>query len=224
MKKILFSLIFSFSAFSATTPTGIALNSEWKIALNDYAVKHVVHQSWGYSHAERNYQKTLELARLENIPVDEEVLFAAAFLHDLGGLPGFEVVGVDHAVRSVELGATLLIEFGFPKNKIDAVNEIILGHIYYGPTPSGDVARLFRDADILDFLGSMGVARILAATPELGSYPTIKNSHDTMETFSKKLPPKLYFKSSQIEAQKRLIEMESFLKSLGTYSFGGAAF
>jgi uncharacterized protein len=224
MRIFVLSLFVSFSAFTATTPTGIPLDAAWKVSLNEYAVKHVVHPSWGYSHAERNYQNTLNLAHQENISVDEEVLFAAAFLHDLGGLPGFEVVGVDHAVRSVEVGVPLLLEMGFPAKKIDAVKEIILGHIYYGPTPLGDVARLFRDADILDFMGAIGVARILAATTELGSYPSIKNAHDTIEAFSAKLPPRLFYKSSQLEGERRLLEMKNFLHSLDAYSFGGTAF
>jgi len=51
MNKMIFLviLLISFSAFSfETTPTGISLDKEWKVLLNQYAKKNVVHQSWGY--------------------------------------------------------------------------------------------------------------------------------------------------------------------------------
>ena len=86
MNKMIFLviLLISFSAFSfETTPTGISLDKEWKVLLNQYAKKSVVHQSWGYSHSERNYQNTVLLANSENIIIDLDVLFAAAFLHEL---------------------------------------------------------------------------------------------------------------------------------------------
>lgn len=105
-------------AFAQTfTATGIPLDAECKVKLNDFAVENIVHQSWGYPHAERNYHSTLKLAELEGIEVDKDVLFAAALLHDLGGLPPYEQEGVDHGVRSAEIGIPLLLSFGFPKNK-----------------------------------------------------------------------------------------------------------
>lgn len=226
MNKLIFllTLIFAFSAWSnPTTPTGITLDKEWKVKLNDFAVKNVVHQSWGYPHAERNFQNTLMLARAEKIEVDEDILMAAAFLHDLGGLPPYEIEGVDHGVRSAEIGIPLLISWGFPESKTEAVKEIIVGHIYYGPIPQNPVARLFRDADILDFLGAIGISRILAANLELGNKPAIENSIKTMQKLMEKLPSELASKTAKAEAKKRVKEMNSFLKTLKTYTFNDQA-
>lgn len=226
MNKLFFllTLIFAFNAWSnPTTPTGIVLDKEWKVKLNEFAVKHVVHQSWGYPHAERNFHNTLMLARAEKIEVDEDILMAAAFLHDLGGLPPYELEGVDHGVRSAEIGIPLLISWGFPESKTELVKEIIIGHVYYGPQPAHPVARLFRDADILDFLGAIGISRILAANLELGSKPAIENSIKTLVKLMEKLPPELASKTAKAEAKKRVKEMMSFVKTLKTYTFNDKA-
>lgn len=218
------SMIFSLQVLAQpTTPTGIVLDTPWKMELQEFAVKNVVHAAWGYSHSERNYHNTKMIASLENITVDNDVLFAASFLHDLGGLPGFEKEGVDHGIRSAELGVPLLRSWGFPEEKLSAVEEVIIGHIYYGPRPSHPLARAFRDADILDFLGTIGVSRILAATHELGATPSIKNSVGTLQSMLEKLPPELFYATSKKESAVRVRETKAFLKSLEKYSFQGKA-
>lgn len=218
-------LVPSFSLLALThTPTGIALDEAWKKSLNDYAVKNVVHPSWGYSHSERNYHNTKWISDLEGLGIDEDVLFAAAFLHDLGGLPGFEKEGVDHGLRSAELGLPLLRSWGFPEEKLALVEEIIIGHVYYGPKPLHPWARAFRDADILDFLGAMGVSRILAANSEMGASSEIKNSIGVLGNLVKKLPAELIYRSSQNEGKRRVSEMQRFLETLEGYSFGGQAY
>lgn len=99
------------------TSTGIALDTEWKKKVFAYAQKNVVHPSWGIMHSERDYQITKKLAADSKITLDLDVLFAAAFLHDLGGIGQFQAEGVDHAVRSVQLVEPLLREWGFPMEK-----------------------------------------------------------------------------------------------------------
>lgn len=228
MNKILGFLAllpFTLSAWgAATTPTGILLDKPWKVTLQEFAVKNVVHTSWGYSHSERNYHNTKWISDTEGLQIDEDVLMAAAFLHDVGGLPGFEKEGVDHGVRSAEVGIPLLRSWGFPESKLAMVEQIIIDHIYYGPKPTHPWARAFRDADMLDFLGAIGVSRILAATLEMGTYPSIKNSVNTIEALAKKLPPEFSFSSSKREGAKRLIETQNFLKTLKPYSFETKAY
>lgn len=228
MKPILIVLSLCFfmtNGFAqSTTPTGIKLDRAWKISLNEFAVKNVVHASWGYSHSERNYHNTKKISDTENLQIDEDVLLAAAFLHDVGGLPGFEKEGVDHGVRSAEVGIPLLRSWGFPETKLAMVEQIIIDHIYYGSKPTHPWAQAFRDADMLDFLGVMGVSRILAATLEMGTYPAIKNSVDTIIVLSKKLPPEFSFPSSKKEGSKRLLETQAFLKNLQNYSFNTKAY
>ena len=59
-------LPFSTHAWSTpTTPTGILLDTPWKLSLQEFAKKNVVHASWGYSHSERNYHNTKWISQIE---------------------------------------------------------------------------------------------------------------------------------------------------------------
>ncbi|AUN97544.1 HD domain-containing protein [Bacteriovorax stolpii] len=206
------------------TPTGILIDSSWKNAIYDFAKKNVRHPSWGLSHAERNYQVTKILAEKEKVELDLDVLFAASFLHDLGGLKGYEVEGVDHAVRSAELAQNLLNEAGFPMEKWALVKEIILGHTYYTAAPTNKAAQLFRDADVLDFLGNIGVTRILAITQEEGtSDSTLNPTVGILNTFAKSMAEKCISESCKEIAKGRQEELLLFLRSLNKESFNGKA-
>jgi uncharacterized protein len=215
------SMFFSVASFAATptTQTGIPLDQSWKLQLYAFAQKNVVHPSWGLSHSERDYQNTLLLSQLEGAPIDLDVLFACAFLHDLGGIAPFAKPGVDHAVRSAELVGPLLSQFGFPQEKVPAVKEMILGHTYYGPIPQSQQAFLFRDADILDFIGTIGVTRLLAITEEQGRSGALADIVGTLRGFSQSMPGKLSSHSAQMLAPERIAEMNQFFSQLSAYTF-----
>lgn len=207
-----------------TTPTGIIIDTSWKNAVYDFALKNVQHPSWGINHSERNYQLTKILAEKEKVEIDTDILFAASFLHDLGGLKNFEILGVDHAVRSAELAEKLLKDAGFPMEKWPVVKEIILGHTYYTGIPTNKVAQLFRDADVLDFLGTIGVARILAITQEEGtSDSTLKPTIDILKSFSKSMGSKCISEACKEMAKPRQLELVKFLQLLSKETFEGKA-
>ncbi len=208
------------------TPTGIPLDTNWKIKLNTFAIENVKHAAWGYSHSERNYHNTIKLAESEGLQIDVDVLLAASFLHDLGGLAKFEISGVDHGVRSAQLAEKLLRSFGFPEEKIASVNEVIIGHVYHQPRPESDLALAFRDADILDFLGVLGVARLLSATNELK--PSEIGSIDYSLSVAKKMEDtlfkKLTFETSKKIAKRKISESDLLFKILKKDSLGGLAY
>lgn len=201
-----------------------ATSSDWKEVVHAFATKNLTHPSWGLAHAERNYRMTKILAEREKVDVDLDVLYAASFLHDLGGLKEFEKVGVDHAVNSAELAEKILSEAGFPMDKFSEVKEIILGHTYYTKAPTGKLAQLFRDADVLDFLGNIGITRILAITSEEGvADGTLKPTVNMIKSFSKSMAEKCISDSCKEIAKPRQAEMVHFLKVLNAQTFNGIA-
>ena len=206
-----------------TTLTGIPLDTPWKQQEYGFAVKNVKHPAWGLSHSERDLQIALALAAQESLSVDRDVLFAAAYVHDLGGIGTFQKPGVDHAVRSAELAEPLLKAWGFPMEKWPKVKEVILGHVYYGPAPTGPEARVFHDADLLDFLGTMGVSRLLAATQDGGPDATMAGSLKTAKSFAADLPGKLTTAAARQQAKIRVAEMNAFFETLAPYTFDGNA-
>lgn len=219
-------LILSLSSYAATenTPTGIPLDSDWRVTIYNFSLKNLRHPSWGITHAERDYQITKLLAEKEKVDVDLDVLFAASFLHDLGGMKDFEVAGVDHAVRSAEIAEKLLKDAGFPMEKWASVKEIILGHTYYTAIPTNKTAQLFRDADVLDFLGVIGVTRILAITQEEGtSDSTLNPTVSVLKSFSTSMAGKCISEACKELAKPRQAELVNFLRVLNKQTFQGKA-
>jgi uncharacterized protein len=200
----------------------IPLDRPWKRVVSEFADKHLQHSAWGVGHSRRNYLLSTALARDAGLTVDSDVLFAAAFLHDMGGFPAFERKGVDHAVRSAELVGPILKSAGFPLEKLEAVKGVILAHTYYNPkAPVTAEEIVFRDADVLDFLGNIGAARLLSITARESFAPTLADAVKTVETLGKSLGPKLLSSGARREGARRLQETGQILKSLSRESFGG---
>jgi len=195
---------------AAATPAGIPLDSPWRRAVYQQAHDYFQHPSWGWRHSERNYVLGKALARAEGLTVDADVLFAAAFLHDWGGIAPFASPGVDHAVRSVELAEPFLTEAGFPMEKFPAVRAAILGHMY-DKEPEGPEAVVLHDADALDFLGGLGAARLLAAT---GDRPDYDQALGRIERFAIDIPPRLKTAEAREMAIPRVARMTEFLADL----------
>jgi uncharacterized protein len=195
------------SAVPAATPAGIPLASAWRRAVYEQANTHLRHPSWGVRHSERNYVLGAALAEADGLTIDADVLFAAAFLHDWGGIAPFAVAGVDHAVRSVELAEPFLTEAGFPMDKFPAVRAAILGHMY-DKEPEGAEAIVLHDADALDFLGALGAARLLAATADRPDYD---QALGRIERFAVDIPPRLKTAAARDLAAERVAAMTEFL-------------
>ena len=198
------------TAAPAATPAGIPLDNPWRRAVYEQANTHFQHPSWGVRHSERNYLLGMTLAEAEGLPVDADVLFAAAFLHDWGGIAPFAVAGVDHAARSVELAEPFLTDAGFPMEKFPAVRAAILGHTY-DKEPEGPEAVALHDADALDFLGALGAGRLLAATADRPDYD---QALGRIERFAVDIPPRLKTGAARDLARQRVAVMTEFLAQL----------
>ncbi|MGZ9099922.1 MAG: HD domain-containing protein [Brevundimonas sp.] len=205
-------------ATATATPAGIPLDSPWRRAVAVQAQDHFQHPSWGWRHSERNYLLGMALAEADGLTVDADVLFAAAFLHDWGGIAPFAAAGVDHAERSVQLAEPFLTEAGFPMEKFPAVRAAILGHMY-DKEPEGPEAIVLHDADALDFLGALGAARLLAAT---GDRPDYEQALGRIERFAADIPPRLKTAAARNMAAERIAVMTDFLTQVRRETPAGA--
>lgn len=116
-------------------------------------------------------QRVLKLAdrlcRLEG--ADPDIVHAAALFHDAQiELPG-EAGAPDtdrrsHHARSADLAGSVLEDLGWPAERIAAVQHCILAHRFRDETtpPQTIEARVLFDADKLDAIGAVGVARAIA--------------------------------------------------------------
>lgn len=198
-------------AEAKVTAGGILLSSPWRAAIYAHAREKLLHPAWGWRHSERDFLLARQIAREEGLAIDEDVLFAAAFLHDSGAVAPFARDGVDHAVRSAELTEPLLRKAGFPMAKFPAVKAAIIGHMFDRKAGAGDEGVVLHDADSLDFLGATGIARRLAVT---GSAPDMDSALERLREVYRDIPGRLVTASAKRMAIPRLVAMQAFFDQL----------
>jgi uncharacterized protein len=101
---------------------------------------------------------------------DVLVVLAACYLHDLVNLPKNDPARATASRRSAELARERLPALGFPLEKLDAVAHAIEAHSFSAAiTPRTLEARIVQDADRLDGLGMVGLARMFYIAGKMGS-------------------------------------------------------
>jgi uncharacterized protein len=208
-------------AAPAQTATGIPLDTSWKFTIYELARSTFRHPAWGWQHSERDYRLALEVAHGDHLTVDTDVLFAAAFLHDMAAFPPYEKKGMEHGDRAAETSEAVLRDAGFPMAKFPAVQAAERGHMYYSAAGTVPEAIALHDADSLDFLGSMGAMRILALTGE--AKPDATGAIKTLRGFLRDIPPKLITITAKRLGAQRAAELTVFLDNLQTETYEGAA-
>lgn len=207
----------------AQTASGIPLNAPWKTAVYEFSKTNLQHSAWGLAHCERDFQLAHTLAIEEKLVVDTDVLFAAAFLHDMGVFEPYPKTGVDHTERAAEVAGEVLQAVGFPMAKLPQVQAAMRSHMFYSQVEPSPEARILHDADTLDFLGNIGVARIFSVTSRHRWATTLPDAVATLEKFKRELPTKLVTESARKRAMSRVAEMDQFLRDLKAESYDGTA-
>lgn len=111
-------------------------------------------------HVIRVYNLCLYLAKNEGTDLD--VLEAAALLHDIARVKedNDQTGKTDHAILSAKMAEPILKELGFPEEKIKHIQDCIVSHRYRtGHRPETKEAKILFDADKLDVVGAIGIAR-----------------------------------------------------------------
>jgi uncharacterized protein len=199
-------------AADAPTPT-IERTGNWRAAVHRFVAANMKHPAWGVSHSVRDYELAKELAAADQVTVDDDVLYAAAYLHDVAAFAPFRKAGADHQDEAARIVESMLAGTGFPMSKIEAVRGAIRTHMF-GRDPAGPEAIYLHDADALDWLGAIGVARSFALVDPKGDSPdgpaAAKDLEDTLTT----VPPRIVSKAGKTRAQQRVRELEQFLRDL----------
>ncbi len=212
-------------AFAAATPAvtaaGIPLDAPWKVRIYDLAHSRFRHPAWGWQHSARDYLMAVRLARGDGLHIDTDVLFAAAFLHDMAAFIPCPGPKIEHGECAARQAGKMLRNTGFPMRKLAAVQAAERGHMFYSNPGSDPTAIVLHDADSLDFLGDIGAARLIALTG--AKAPSFAPAVKTLRGFLKSITPRLITKTARRIGARRAAELQSFLDRLQAESFGGKA-
>lgn len=201
-------------AATAATPSPAA---DWHASVREFAAKHFKNPAWGYSHCMRDYALARKLAAADHAALDDDVLFAASYLHDMAAFKPWENEKLDHSDVAADVVDTVLKGTGFPMAKIDAVRGAIRTHMYYRD-PSGPEALYLHDADALDWLGAIGVARVTALVDPNGGDPDGPKAVKMLEDNLKDVPSRVFSPAGKAMVPARKAELERYLKDLRSES------
>jgi hypothetical protein len=185
----------------------------WRDKVTAFAAENLKHPAWGFSHSQRDYDLAKSLAAADHVTLDDDIIFAAAYLHDMAAFEAYAVPKQDHSDTAAEKIDLVLGDTDFPKAKLDAVREAIRNHMYYRD-PVGPEARYLHDADALDWLGAIGVARLIGMTDRKGGKPTVPDMVKGIENNKKAVPPRIVTPAGKAQIAPRLAEENAFLDAL----------
>ncbi len=170
-----------------------------------------------YSHQPRLYA----LARAIGVGLryDDDVVFAAAWMHDLGVFLGHrpeepdELAAWDMIAYAERVVPGLLVEFGFPAGKVDAVMGCIRTH-QPQCEPGSTEATILRDADILEQLGAVGILRTVCKVGRDTRFHTFADAVRSLEQAVETLPGMIRLEGAKVLAVERVRVHREWLRAV----------
>jgi uncharacterized protein len=161
----------------------------------------------------------------EGLAYDDDVVYAAAWLHDLGVFIGHRpedpvaLAGWDNVTYAMQRAPAALLQAGFPTTKVVQVVEAIRTHQPH-LSPTAVEGMILRDADILEQLGAIGILRVTAKIGRDTRYPTFTAAALTLRKCLAELPGKLHLETARALAQPRVALLAAFLAELDHEAYG----
>jgi uncharacterized protein len=170
-----------------------------------------------FGHQPRLYALATQIG--EGQSYDDDVVFAAAWLHDIGVFVGHRpeepelLARWDNVIYAVERAPSLLEAFGFPQEKIAPVVEAIRTHQPSGE-PATIEATIVRDADILEQLGSIGVLRTVCKIGRDSRFQIFTDAVNSLRKGLQTLPGQIRLDRARALAHPRIEALEAFLRAV----------
>ncbi|ACR79457.1 MULTISPECIES: HD domain-containing protein [unclassified Kosmotoga] len=130
-----------------------------------------------WSHIERVGKLTIQILENEEVK-HRRALHISVLLHDIKRKDEV-LTGLDHAKEGAKLAGKLLAKHGFDEKTIEIVVDSIRSHRYsLRKTPKYPEGKILQDADRLDAIGAIAIARVFAHKGEKRVFydPKIKPS------------------------------------------------
>jgi uncharacterized protein len=159
-----------------------------------------------------------------------DVVIPAAWLHDCVAVPKDSPQRALASTMAATSASAFLMMSGYPPMLIPSVAHAIAAHSFSaGITPLTIEARVVQDADRLDAIGAVGIARCLILGAQLGRpfydpaepFPVSRPADDAVASidhfFTKLLglASTMVTEAGRAEAERRTAFMRDFLRQLG---------
>jgi uncharacterized protein len=165
----------------------------------------------------------------KNEKVDPRLVLTAALLHDVVSFPKSDRRSKISSIKSAALAEKILSKYSYTNTEIRIISDAIRDHSFsQNKTPKTMVGKILQDADRLDALGAIGIARTFAVGgaerrpiySKADPFCQKRKPDDqswTVDHFYRKLlllEGKMNTKSAKKEASRRTKIMREFLAEL----------
>lgn len=136
-----------------------------------------------FDHIMRVYKNAKKICNEEK--VNPKLVLSAALLHDIVSYPKSDKRSKLSSIRSAELSKKILKKYDFSDEEIQIISDAIRDHSFsQNKIPQTIEGKILQDADRLDALGAIGIARVFAVA---GSEK--RRFYNTDDPFCKKRDP-----------------------------------
>jgi uncharacterized protein len=169
-----------------------------------------------FGHQPRLYALTREIGA--NSSYDDDIVYAAAWLHDIGVFIGNrpadpeELRHWDHVSYACERVPGILDHAGFPREKIPAVLDAIRTHQPHDD-PATIEATILRDADILEQLGAIGILRNVSKVGRDTRFARFSDILPVLKKSLNDLPGKIRLDRTRELAAEKIRLLSAFLEA-----------
>ena len=180
-----------------------------------------------FEHVMRVYNNAKKIVKKEK--ANQKLVLSAVLLHDIVSYPKSSKRSKFSSVDSAKKSKIILKKYGFSKEEIIIISDAIVEHSFsQNMVPQTLEGKILQDADRLDALGAIGIARVFATSGSLNRpfyniddpFCNKRNPDDNLwaiDHFFKKLlklESMMNTESGKIEAKKRTKVLQTFLKQL----------
>jgi uncharacterized protein len=182
------------------------------------------------SHDINHFKRVWKLAESFASPQEDKlVILAACYFHDIVSYPKNDPRRSQSSVDAAQKANSILSGMGFPTDKLEGVKHCIEAHSFSANIQTQSVeAEIVQDADRMEALGAIGLARTFYVAGLMGSklfseedpfaenreYDDKKYAIDHFEAKLFKLPGMMKTAAGQAEASKRARILQQYLADL----------
>ena len=180
-----------------------------------------------FEHVMRVYKNAKKICKEEK--ANEKLILSAALLHDIVSYPKSDKRSKMSSLESAKKSKQILKKYDFSKEEIMIISDAICDHSFsQNKVPKTLEGKILQDADRLDALGAIGIARVFATGGSLkrpfynldDPFCKTRIPDDKIWTvdhfFQKllKLESLMNTKSGKVEAKRRTRVLKEFLNYL----------